>query len=74
MADSMDLYSCSCGVVLNRSVMPFPRDIYNEDPNDKSTWGRVDPEKAIWNGDRYVAKTACPVCGAGVPRVGGSDG
>jgi hypothetical protein len=68
----MDLYSCSCGVILNRSVMSFPRDIHNENPNDESTWGQVDPEKATWNGDEYVPKTACPVCGADVPQVGGN--
>jgi predicted RNA-binding Zn-ribbon protein involved in translation (DUF1610 family) len=69
----MDLYSCdTCGVVLDRSKMTFPKDIHAEDPDDETTWGVIDTDKAVWVTDRYVAKADCPVCGAAIPKYGDS--
>jgi hypothetical protein len=69
----MDLYSCTCGVMLNRDTMNFPRSILlPEDPDDENTWGIVDPDKAVFiHGlGQFAALARCPVCDAKVPRVG----
>lgn len=52
----MNLVSCDgCGVVLDADKLKFPEDVYEEG-------GSVDLSKAAWNGDRFVAFVACPVC------------
>jgi len=64
----MDLYSCRCGVVLNRSVMDFPTD-----DDIRKADGSVDTGKAVWLAYPeldFVPATKCPVCGATVPQVG----
>lgn len=57
---TMDLYSCRCGVVLNRDVMVFPSDIYD-------SLGDIDEDAAVWDGDMWVPKAKCPACKADVP-------
>jgi hypothetical protein len=55
----MNLISCdNCGVVLDKDKLQFPKDITRPD-------GTIDTSKAVWDwdGDEYVAKTTCPVCG-----------
>ena len=53
----MYLISCdNCGVVLDGNKLPFPSDIYNDD-------GSVNEHAASWNGNGFVPKTKCPVCG-----------
>lgn len=53
----MNLMSCdNCGVVLDARKLEFPAEIYDYG-------GSVDLSKAAWDGDDFVAKVACPVCG-----------
>jgi hypothetical protein len=52
----MNLISCeSCGVVLDKDRLYFPKNIENDD-------GSIDMAKAEWDGDLWVAKVPCPVC------------
>lgn len=54
----MNLISCdSCGVVLDASKLKFPGNIYCA--ADYS----IDRSKAGFNGEEWVAKVTCPVCG-----------
>lgn len=52
----MNLISCGgCGVVLDLNKLKV------EDPNNED--GTVDTDKAVWDGETWVPKAACPVCG-----------
>lgn len=53
----MNLTSCdNCGVVLDKDKLPFPDDLWNDDG------GSIDTDKAVWDGDTFVAFTQCPIC------------
>lgn len=55
----MNLVSCdNCGVVLDKGKLAFPSNIWAEDG--------VDTEKGAWDGETWVAKVVCPVCGDNV--------
>ena len=52
----MRLRSCnSCGIVIDADEREFP-DVDEMGDHELTT-------KAEWDGDRYVACVACPVCG-----------
>jgi len=53
------LTSCTCGVVLDKNMLNFPK-IYN-------TEGKIIKENAIFDGDQYISAVYCPVCGAMIP-------
>jgi hypothetical protein len=54
------LISCNgCGIVLDERKLSFPCNIYNND-------GSVNEELAEWDGEDFVPKTKCPVCGASI--------
>jgi RNA polymerase subunit RPABC4/transcription elongation factor Spt4 len=58
----MNLTSCdNCGVVLDKDKLQFPKDITRDD-------GTIDTSKAVWDGDGYVAKVSCPVCGEDITQ------
>lgn len=58
----MKLISCNrCGVVFNQDVINFP-DTFDHDT------GELIDKNASWNGDKYVPKIECPVCGADLIR------
>ena len=60
----MDLISCEkCGVVLDQSKLRFPENIRDAD-------GCIDERKASWDGDDYIAKVFCPMCGADILKEG----
>jgi hypothetical protein len=64
----VDLYSCRCGVVLNRSVMDFP-----SDSEIREADGSIKEDRAVWLAYPvldYVPAAKCPACGATVPKVG----
>lgn len=51
-----DLISCNCcGIVLDKSKLKFPKDIYLKD-------GSPDETKAAWHEYDYVPYIRCPVC------------
>lgn len=51
-----DLISCDCcGIVLDKSKLKFPKDIYLKD-------GSPDHTKATWCDYDYVPYIRCPVC------------
>lgn len=51
-----DLISCNyCGIVLDKSKLKFPKNIYLKD-------GSVDLTLAEWHGYDYVPYVRCPVC------------
>jgi hypothetical protein len=55
----MNIISCeNCGVVLDKNRLRFPDDIYRD--------GSIDDQKAAWDGDNWVAKVICPVCGSDI--------
>lgn len=57
----MNLITCEgCGIVLNKDVLDFPH-IYDEN------YG-ICFDKAEWNGNEWVAKIRCPVCGEFIPE------
>ncbi|PKP53858.1 MAG: hypothetical protein CVT92_02685 [Bacteroidetes bacterium HGW-Bacteroidetes-1] len=54
----MKLISCNrCGVVFNQDAINFP-DITDHDTQE------INVNHAFWDGDKYVPKIKCPVCGA----------
>ena len=58
----MNLISCdNCGVVLDADKCIFPEDICFED-------GSINEDLAIWNGEDYVLKIKCPVCGKDITK------
>ncbi|MBI89962.1 MAG: hypothetical protein CMG60_07745 [Candidatus Marinimicrobia bacterium] len=60
----MKIISCkACGVVLDAEVLPFPRDIHNDD-------GSVNTKKAGWNGEEYEPIAPCPNCGTSINSQG----
>lgn len=62
---SVNLVSCSnCGVVLDASVLNFPRDICN-------SRAEVDPSKGTWdnNQQEFVPYVPCPVCASDVLKT-----
>lgn len=57
----MDLVSCdSCGVILDSDKLSWPSDLYSKDT------GEIIEAVAVWDGDTYVARVACPVCGCDI--------
>jgi hypothetical protein len=57
----MNIISCEkCGVVLDKDRLPFPDDVYDGHE------GCVDAQKAGWDGENWVAKVPCPVCGSAI--------
>ena len=61
----MNLTSCdNCGVVLDRDKLCLPKDIWDEEGMS------VDPEKAMWDGDNFVAFVGCPVCQEPILKTG----
>lgn len=55
----MNIISCECGVVLDKDKLRFPADL-------GEGLGGFDVDKAGWDGDDWVAKVQCPVCGADI--------
>lgn len=54
----MDLRSCNnCGVVLDADKLP----LLTQNVRARED-GSYDEDYAAWNGERWVAKIACPVC------------
>jgi len=52
----MNIMSCKhCGVLLNKDVLNFPFDIYDEG-------GSVNDARASWDGEDFVPKVKCPCC------------
>ena len=58
----MNLIACpGCAVVYDADLLHFPKLIERED-------GSIDTNKAEWNGERYVPKVDCRVCGTAITR------
>jgi hypothetical protein len=52
----MNITSCDgCGVVLDKDNLGFPDDIRDYE-------GVVYEDKAVWDGESWVAIVPCPVC------------
>lgn len=62
----MNLISCkSCGVVLDKDVLPFADKNHMYMDN-----GTIDPSKARWDGEDFVAIATCPSCGDEIDERG----
>lgn len=54
----MKLISCEnpeCGIVLDADQIHWPRDFENSEDSNMDEYE--------WDGDSYVARISCPVCG-----------
>jgi len=57
----MNLTSCtSCGVVLNKDYLNFPKEIFDEEK------GCFDTNLCEYNGEEFISKVPCPVCKADI--------